>query len=84
MSNKMIKCCICGKKIPVEMGNNPAPIRTASFIGDTENRCCNECNDVFVTPARITLLHSTREQYESISKQLNNLSYDELLNIFSK
>ena len=29
---KEIKCCICGKKIPVVEGNNPYPVKKASFF----------------------------------------------------
>ena len=43
-------CSICGKKIPTELdgwsiGNNAEPIN--------DGRCCNECNETVVIPARI-------------------------------
>ena len=43
------KCCICGKECENEWGNNPWPIDK-----DENARCCNECNDNYVIPARFT------------------------------
>lgn len=40
------KCCICGKKF-IGYGNNPDPIKK-------KGKCCNECNETKVIPARIT------------------------------
>jgi len=45
-----MKCCICGHEIPLvgswDGGNNAEPV--------VENgRCCNECNNAVVIPARI-------------------------------
>lgn len=40
------KCCICGKHITNEYGNNPYPIYNAG-------ECCNKCNYKEVIPARI-------------------------------
>jgi len=39
-------CCICNDEI-VGFGNNPEP-----FSG---TRCCDDCNDRFVTPTRLCL-----------------------------
>ena len=45
INENTIKCCFCGTE---ELyGNNPAPIET---FGE---RCCDECNRVFVIPVRI-------------------------------
>lgn len=45
------KCCICGKHITNEYGNNPYPIYNAG-------ECCNICNMLIVLPARIKKLNS--------------------------
>ena len=42
----MKTCCICGCEF-AEFGNNPDP-----FPGE---KCCDDCNDRFVVPARIML-----------------------------
>lgn len=41
----MKTCCICGKAFD-GWGNNPFPIKN-------EGECCNECNTMYVIPARI-------------------------------
>jgi hypothetical protein len=41
-----LQCCICAREF-TGMGNNPEP-----FHGD---RCCEECDDRFVTPCRMLL-----------------------------
>jgi hypothetical protein len=48
---KQIKCCLCGKLIPIEvsgwsLGNNAEPLVN-------NGRCCNECNQTRVIPARL-------------------------------
>lgn len=43
---KGFKCCICGKDIDDDFGNNPIPIRV-------RGKCCDECNIAYVIPARI-------------------------------
>lgn len=48
----MMKCCICGKEIPEEFGNNPWPVKD-------EGECCDDCNLKYVIPARIEM--STQE-----------------------
>ena len=44
------KCCFCGKKY-VWYGHNPRPV-----TDNDEDRCCAQCNDNIVVPARITEL----------------------------
>lgn len=44
---KMKKCCFCGRTF-YGWGNNPAPVNN-----DEEARCCNECNNDVVIPARL-------------------------------
>lgn len=43
------KCCICGKEFE-GWGNNPYPVKE-------EGECCDECNFMYVLPARIELLN---------------------------
>lgn len=44
-----MKCCICRREIPAKGdwtgGNNAEPV--------ANGRCCDECNDNFVIPARL-------------------------------
>lgn len=53
METKEIKkirtCCLCGKDLKDEFGNNPYPLKKN---GD----CCNECNITKVIPARLNNL----------------------------
>lgn len=55
-----MKCCICGKQITMEESNNPegaawkdknGNIRFMEF--DLTDRCCNNCNEIFVIPGRV-------------------------------
>jgi len=43
------KCCICGKE-ERGYGNNPDP------VDSHEKKCCDDCNDTVVIPARIKQL----------------------------
>lgn len=45
--NEIRRCCICGDKF-YGWGNNPAPVNIREGA-----RCCNECNENVVIPARI-------------------------------
>ena len=50
------KCCLCGKVLPDEhLGrNNPRPLKG-------EGKCCDECNETKVIPARIdNIIHERR------------------------
>lgn len=49
-------CCICGEEFE-GFGNNPYPV-------DKEEgaRCCDECNDEVVIPARINDLKEEKEE----------------------
>ena len=44
------KCCICGKEF-VGWGNNPYPVNK-----DEDARCCDDCNAMYVIPARLEAL----------------------------
>lgn len=62
MQNKEIHvCCICGKVFE-GWGNNPYPMAE-------EGRCCDECNDTYVIPARlikmVTSVTPTKEAIEA-------------------
>jgi hypothetical protein len=41
-------CCLCGVTYTA-YGNNPEP------FGKGEDRCCDDCNDFYVVPARCVL-----------------------------
>lgn len=45
---KQDSCCICGGEIGQFGGNNPEP-----FMSMDEGQCCDDCNEVFVIPARM-------------------------------
>lgn len=49
-----MKCCICGNEIPVihgwSEGNNAQPI--------ADGRCCDECDNNVVIPARIAMMYA--------------------------
>ena len=59
----ILTCCLCGFSITHEMfpnggylGNNPAP------LAPTSQRCCDWCNSLKVTPARLGLTGEAAEQ----------------------
>jgi len=65
---EILTCCLCGYAIEHEMfpnggymGNNPAPFFPA------EHRCCDWCNSLKVTPARMGL---TGEAAEKMGRSL--------------
>jgi hypothetical protein len=45
--NEKGKCCLCGKALDDEFGNNAEPLK--------KGKCCNKCNAFKVIPARINL-----------------------------
>ena len=56
-------CCLCGKEFE-GFGNNPEPL-----MGDKEkNKCCNECNEKKVIPARIENFNNGKPARELIEK----------------
>lgn len=59
-------CVICSK-FSTGYGNNSSPIMTAG-------QCCNNCNNWFVTPARLNNLINGRDKYSS------NYALGEMLN----
>lgn len=63
---KPVKCCICGEEIPpvVRNGhvltigqNNPWPF----FAHNEDKVCCNDCNAMYVLPARFCVDVADRE-----------------------
>ena len=60
---EILTCCLCGFSITHEMfpnggymGNNPAPFEAIKRHGGRiDDRCCDWCNDLKVTPARMGL-----------------------------
>ncbi len=61
---EILNCCLCGYPIEHEMfpdggymGNNPAPFERhhAEWVDKTADRCCDWCNSLMVTPARLGL-----------------------------
>lgn len=82
---KVIKCCICGKEIPVTEGNNPYPVRDWSAIGTDINRCCHKCNHEIVVPSRLV------GRFAKNQKEINNYrlilmtyTHEQLSEIFAK
>ena len=55
MESKTKICCICGKEFE-GWGNNPWPV-----VKDEGAICCDECNAMFVIPARIDLIRIRKE-----------------------
>lgn len=61
MDNGIKICCICGKKFS-GWGNNPDPITDKDGNLFPENaRCCDECNGMYVIPARIVALSNSNK-----------------------
>lgn len=83
-SMQEIKCCICGKRMPVIAGNNPYPVREWSCIGSDKNRCCHTCNSMFVVPVRIAIGKKTKDEQLQVHNQLKTYSYEELVEFKEK
>lgn len=54
-NNQENVCCICGKRF-TGWGNNPWPV-----VEDENARCCDECNDTEVIPARLAKMFGGKE-----------------------
>ena len=50
------ECCICGK-ICTDWGNNPWPVNESE-----DARCCDECNSLYVVPARLEQMVRNRKE----------------------
>lgn len=55
MDNGVKICCICGKTFE-GWGNNPYPV-----VKDEDARCCDDCNAMYVIPARLEALSNSNE-----------------------
>lgn len=80
-NQKNISCCICGKKINLNEGNNPFPVRESSDWCSDKNRCCGECNSEFVIPFRRIVYHFSEQDVKKAHNMLRNASYDSLVDI---
>lgn len=56
MEERKFTCCICGKEC-VGWGNNPDPV-----VEDENARCCDECNDKYVIPARLVEIYKSGQK----------------------
>ena len=56
-----MKCCICGVEFE-GYGNNPYPV--GRDVYSDEDRCCDDCNETFVIPARIAEFLKKAEEEE--------------------
>lgn len=54
MENEFV-CCICGKTF-TGWGNNPYPVNEQEGA-----RCCDDCNALYVIPARLDRLSKKEE-----------------------
>lgn len=54
-ANDKYVCCICGN-VFIGWGNNPYPV-----VKDEDARCCDDCNAMYVIPARIEALSNSNE-----------------------
>lgn len=71
-----MKCSICGKEI-TGFGNNPWPVRRAE-----DARCCDECDNLFVIPARIVSMNLPKENFQRFSEAIDKEDYKTLLKLF--
>ena len=74
-----MKCCICGQPIQDPFGHNPWPVRDYSSAGESENRCCSDCNNTLVVPFRIFSLYTPDNEMHKRTDTLKKLNYDELV-----
>ena len=59
MDEKKI-CCICGKEF-TGWGNNPDPVTDENGnLFPEDARCCDECNAMYVIPARLEAMSKER------------------------
>lgn len=56
MEGRKFRCCLCGHEF-TGWGNNPWPLATGE-----EDRCCDQCNELKVIPARITLMFNRKTE----------------------
>jgi hypothetical protein len=52
-------CCFCNAELPADHWSSCAPWPVNN---DKDARCCQECDDAIVTPARVYLLKKERKK----------------------
>lgn len=57
VEGKKYKCCLCGRKFS-GYGNNPYPL---CDIDDYDSRCCDDCNESKVLPARLAMAYCDKK-----------------------
>ena len=75
----MSKCCIFGVEFVDDIRDscNPDPLKdeNGKFLADdpSYNRCCQHCNNVYVTPYRICKYYKEEKQCELIQARVLEL-----------
>lgn len=65
-----VTCCLCGKQIPWRESNNPWPL-----VDDEESRCCHDCNDSKVVPARLEMFQAKPGiDWKTFNEDIDNLA----------
>ena len=64
--NKKRKCSLCGDEF-TGMGSNPEPLKPF------EERCCTDCDNTKVIPARLAAMGYSTKSAAEIGKQLNEM-----------
>ena len=82
---EILTCCLCGLPIEHEMfpnggymGNNPAP------FGKMDDRCCDWCNSLKVTPARLGLTGEAAEQMGRTFVRIHAIQIHEMKQRYAK
>ena len=71
-------CCICGAKLPLAFSHDPKPVRPESWYGESENRCCSDCNADIVLPARMSIPFGDILTRNILTARYKNMNYKEL------
>ena len=78
---KKIKCAICGKEITITEGNNPYPVRPWSAINSDKNRCCHECNEMYVIPFRFAIAGKNEKEKQQVHTMLKFCTQEKLIEL---
>ena len=70
MKNKLFECSVCGGEadLSIETSHNASPINGEP--SDT-NRCCDDCNEYWVIPARVSMSRDGHGKSSEAGGQLN-------------
>lgn len=60
----IVKCCLCGKEIPWRQSANPWPL-----VEDEESRCCHDCDERKVLPARWKMMRKQNPAFIEIGNK---------------